>query len=121
MICQSKYESKSLESRMESSLEQTRTHWERLASSYSEEEAFATAQALTSSAGNDKTRLEEAVVAYSVLGEHYEAREHECERHIAEIYTVLGEKEMAAIFYAMSEEAGLLETSGFMPDWWNRA
>jgi hypothetical protein len=115
------YESKSLEHRMESSLEQTRAHWESLASSYSEEEAFAAVQALTRSAGNDKARLEEAVVAYSVLGEHYEAREHECERHIAEIYTILGEKEMAAIFYALSEESGLLETFGFIPDWWNRA
>lgn len=102
---------------MESSLEQTRARWEERVSSCSEKEVFATAQEFTRFVGNDKVRLEEAVVAYSVLGEHYEAREHECERRITELYTVLGEKEMAAIFYAMSEEAGLLETSGFMPDW----
>lgn len=106
---------------MESSFEQTRTHWEVCVSSCSEKEIFAAAQEFTCFADNDKARLEEAVVAYSVLGEHYEEREHECERHIAEIYTILGEKEMAAIFYAMSQGSGLLETSGFMLDWWNCA
>jgi hypothetical protein len=106
---------------MESSLAQTRAHWEMLVSSCTEQEVFATMQEFARLAGNTKELLEEAVVAYSVLGECYEARKHECERHIAGMYWRLGEKEMAAIFYAMSEEGGMLETSGFVPDWWNQA
>jgi hypothetical protein len=105
---------------MKSSLQDTRALWEELAQSCTEQEVFATAQAFMRDARNHRELLEEAVVAYSVLGERYEAREHECMRHIAKIYNVLGENEMAAIFFAMSEDAGLLETPGFVPDWWNR-
>jgi thioredoxin-like negative regulator of GroEL len=93
-----------------------RHEWERQTSCCSEEEAFATAQDLMRS-GNFK----EAIIAYSVLEDMYEERESECLRGLAGAYKAMGNLEYAAIYFALSENASLLETSGFMPDWWNGA
>lgn len=90
--------------------------WERQTSCCSEEEAFATAQDLMRS-GNFK----EAIIAYSVLEDMYEERESECLRGLADVYKTIGNLEYAAIYFALSENASLLETAGFVPDWWNGA
>ena len=93
-----------------------RSEWEQQLSQCTEEEAFATAQDLIHS-GNYK----EAIIAYSVLEDVYEERKNECLRGLASAYKAMGNLEYAAVYFAMSEDASLLETAGFVPDWWNGA
>jgi thioredoxin-like negative regulator of GroEL len=93
-----------------------RHKWERQISECTEEEAFATAHDLTRSGS-----YEEAIIAYSVLEDVYEERENECLRGLAVAYKAMGNLEYAAIYFAMSENASLLETSVFVPNWWNGA
>lgn len=93
-----------------------RREWEQQVLHCSEKEAFAIAQDLMRSGD-----YEAAAIAYSVLENVYEKRESECLRGLAGAHKAMGNLESAAIFFAMLEDSSLLETAGFVPDWWNGA